>query len=87
MVSPPLVILGTIFRPSLVKPFFGRILNGVIKWTVVGAGTGGAVGWYKMKDEAETAILDRVERLVRPPAFSHKDIWFNTAEGKRADSH
>ena len=64
MVSPPLVLLGTIFRPSLTKPFFKRILNGVVKWTTVGAGTGGAVGWYKMKDEAETAVLDRVERLV-----------------------
>ena len=68
MVAPPLVILGTIIRPSLVKPFFGRILNGVIKWTVVGAGAGGVVGWGKMRNEPETAILDRVERLVCPYA-------------------
>lgn len=68
MVAPPLVILGTIFRPSLLRPrSIKRVLNGVIKWTVIGAGAGGVVGWGKMRNEPETAILDRVERLVRPP--------------------
>jgi hypothetical protein len=65
MVAPPLVILGSIFRPSLTRPFsIKRILNSVIKWTVIGAGVGGAAGWGKMRNEPETAILDRVERLV-----------------------
>jgi hypothetical protein len=71
LAAPPLIIATSILRRNPLKPFtIKRLLNTTIAWTVAGAGAGGGVGYVKLMDEPETAILARVQKLV---SISSKD--------------
>lgn len=67
MITPPLFILSSIVRRNPLKPFtIKRLLNSTVRSTAVGAAFGGLMGWGRLRNEPETAILDRAERLVSP---------------------
>jgi hypothetical protein len=67
LVTPPLVIAAAIIRRNPLKPFtIKRLLNTTIGATALGAGAGGAVGYGRLMNEPETAILARTEKLVSP---------------------
>lgn len=67
LVTPPLVIAAAIFRRNPLKPFtIKRMLNTTIGATTLGAGAGAAMGYARLIDEPETAILARTEKLVSP---------------------
>ena len=68
LIAPPLYIATAILRRNPLKPFtIKRLLNTTIAWTGLGAAAGGALGYGRLIDEPETAILARVEKLVRLP--------------------
>lgn len=77
--TPPLVILSAIFRRNPLKPFtIKRLLNSTVRSTVVGAGIGGLVGWGRLNNQPETAILDRAERLVSLRILLDPSHWDST---------
>ena len=67
LIAPPLYIATAILRRNPLKPFsIKRLLNTTIGYTGLGAAAGAGVGYVRLMDESEPAILARVEKLVRP---------------------
>lgn len=65
MLTPPVVILLSVIRRNPLKPFtIRRLLDTTTRSTVIGAGLGGVMGWGRLRNEPEAAIVDRAERLV-----------------------
>lgn len=64
MAVPPLYLVSSLIlrrgRPFSINQLM-RISAGSV---IVGSGVGAVMGWGKLKDEPELAIIDRVERMV-----------------------
>ena len=65
MVTPPIFILASMIRRNPLKPFsIRRMLNTTTRATVLGAGVGGVMGYGRLMNQSDAAILDRATRLV-----------------------
>jgi hypothetical protein len=65
MVTPPIFILASMIRRNPLKPFsIRRMLNTTTRATVLGAGVGGVMGYGRLMNQSDAAIMDRATRLV-----------------------
>ncbi len=73
MAVPPLYAVSSLILRRGKQPFsISRLMRISTGSVGAGAGIGAVMGWGRLRNEPEEALIDRVERMVR-----HFGIWYS----------